>query len=60
VVGRRGLRVLPDRVGSLSTGERRAGLDAASFDALLGDIEQRWGGDTRRLVALQIEYGPGR
>lgn len=59
VRGRRGLRLIPDAAAAPDA-DRVAALDAAEFDAPLADIERRYGAATRRLVALQIEYAPGR
>lgn len=59
VRGRRGLRILPD-AATAPEADRSAEFAAADFDASLADIEQRYGAATRRLVALQIEYPPGR
>jgi putative intracellular protease/amidase len=59
VRGRRGLRILPD-AASAPHADRTAEFESADFDAPLADIEQRYGAATRSLVALQIEYPPGR
>jgi len=58
--GRRGLRVIPDVIGGAGGADHRTLRAPATFDALLSEIEQRYGRDTRSLVALQIEYAPAR
>ena len=61
VRGRRGLRLVPDVTGTaLPTADRTATIGDGDFDALLADVERRYGAATRRLVALQLEYPPGR
>jgi putative intracellular protease/amidase len=59
VRGRRGLMLVPDAAAAPDA-DRTAGFASAEFDAPLADIEQRYGAATRSLVALQIEYRPGR
>jgi putative intracellular protease/amidase len=61
VLGRRGLRLVPDVVAAAPPpADRTVVVGAPDLDALLADIETRYGTPTRRLVALQIEYPPGR
>jgi len=60
VRGRRGLRLIPDVIGAKPPADRVARLEMPDVDALLADIEQRYGAATRSLVALQIEYPSGR
>ncbi|MDX2167854.1 MAG: DJ-1/PfpI family protein [Deltaproteobacteria bacterium] len=59
VRGRRGLRILPDAAAAPAA-DRSVEFASAGFDAGLADIEQRYGAATRSLVALQLEYPPGR
>lgn len=58
--GRRGLKIVPDVSRTTPEVDRSIDIAAGDFDSLLATIEQRYGRPTRRLVALQIEYAPGR
>ena len=61
VRGRHGLTVVPDVAGTSDpSANRTAAIAAADFDSLLADVERRYGAGTRSLVALQLEYPPGR
>jgi hypothetical protein len=61
VRSRRGVRLVPDVVAaSAPPSDRVMPVVATDFDPLLADIEARYGAATRSLVALQIEYPPGR
>jgi transcriptional regulator GlxA family with amidase domain len=57
---RRGLRILPDVVGTSDPAADRTTALVADLDLVLGDVERRYGAATRNLVALQLEYPPGR
>jgi hypothetical protein len=60
VVTRRGLRVLPDRVGSSGDLPPVASLHPArAIDTTLAAIATRYGQSTADFVAMQMEY-PGR
>lgn len=61
VRSRRGVRLVPDVVAPTApASDRTLPVGVADFDPLLADIEARYGAATRSLVALQIEYPPGR
>ncbi len=61
VRSRRGVRLVPDVVAAtVPRADRTAPAETVEIDALLADLERRYGAATRSLVALQIEYPPGR
>jgi putative intracellular protease/amidase len=61
VRGRRGLLLVPDVVdGKPPDADRTVVIGPPDLDRLLADVEAHYGAPTRRLVALQIEYPPGR
>jgi transcriptional regulator GlxA family with amidase domain len=63
VVTRGGLRVVPDHAGTPPSASRALAVDglppAQALDRALAGIAQRYGDDTARIVAMQLEY-PGR
>lgn len=58
VTTRGGLRLLPDRRGGGTALALPDGKPQQAFDATLAAIAERYGADTARFVAAQLEYAP--